>query len=54
MRYPVDDLTADERARLRPSYLARERVLRAVRRTAVGRGLHRVYRLARGRSSRPA
>ena len=43
-----------DRAYLRPSYRVREKLLRGVRRTAVGRGLHRVYRLARGRRSRPA
>lgn len=43
-----------DRAYLRPWYRVREKLLRGVRRTAVGRGLHRVYRLARGRSSRPA
>ena len=43
-----------DRSFLRPSYRVREKVLRGVRRTAVGRGLHRVYRLARGRSSRSA
>ena len=43
-----------DRAHLRQSYRVREKLLRGVRRTAVGRGLHRVYRLARGRSSRPA
>lgn len=43
-----------DRSRVRPSYRIREKVLRGVRRTAVGRGLHRVYRVARGRSSRSA
>ena len=43
-----------DRSFLRPSYRLREKVLRGARRTALGRGLHRVYRLARGRSSRSA
>ncbi len=43
-----------DRSFLRPSYRVRERILRGVRRTAVGRGLHRAYRVARGRSSRSA
>ena len=43
-----------DRSYLRPSYRLREKVLRGARRTALGRGLHRVYRLARGRSSRSA
>jgi hypothetical protein len=43
-----------DRSFLRPSYQLREKALRGLRRTAVGRGLHRVYRVARGRSSRSA
>ena len=43
-----------DRSFLRPSYRVREKALRGLRRTAVGRGLHRVYRVARGRSSRSA
>ena len=43
-----------DRSFLRPSYQLREKALRGLRRTALGRGLHRVYRVARGRSSRSA
>ena len=49
-----DARVALDRSRLRPSYRLREKVLRGARRTALGRGLHRVYRVARGRSSRSA
>ena len=42
------------RSYLRPSYRARERVVQRLRRGRAGRALLRVYRVARGRSSRSA
>ncbi len=46
--------SALDRAYLRPSYRFREKVVRALRRNPLGRGLLGVYRRARGRSSRSA
>ena len=43
-----------ERAYLRPSYLLRERVVRRLESSGLGRGTMAVYRRARGRSSRSA
>jgi hypothetical protein len=43
-----------ERSYLRPSYRARERIVRVGERNVVGRGMLEVYRRARGRSSRSA
>jgi len=46
--------SALERAYLRPTYRLREKVVRRLQRGRVGRGLLRVYRAARGSSSRSA
>ena len=43
-----------DRSYLRPSYRAREKAVHGLTRSAVGRGLLGIYRLARGRSSRSA
>ena len=43
-----------DRSYLRPSYQAREKAVRGLTRSAVGRGLLGIYRFARGRSSRSA
>ncbi len=43
-----------ERSYLRPSYRLRERLVHRLDHTRVGRGLMRIYRAARGRSSRSA
>ncbi|MBD8868083.1 hypothetical protein IE331_00450 [Nocardioides sp. MJB4] len=43
-----------ERAYLRPSYKARERIVRSAEGRGAGRRLMRLYRRLRGRSSRPA
>ena len=43
-----------ERSHLRPSYLARERIVRRLQSSRTGRGMLRVYRFGRGRSSRSA
>ena len=43
-----------DRAYLRPSYVVRQRTVRALQRGPVGRGLLRVYRRLRGRNSRSA
>jgi hypothetical protein len=43
-----------ERSYLRPTYRFREKVVRRLGRSRVGRGMLRVYRAARGRSSRSA
>ncbi len=49
-----DVRAALERSYLRPSYLRRERIVRGLERSRVGRVSMRVYRAARGRSSRSA
>ena len=43
-----------ERSYLRPTYRWREKVVRRLKRSSTGRGLLKVYRRARGRSSREA
>ena len=43
-----------ERSYLRPTYRLREKTVRRLQRSRVGRGLLKAYRLARGRSSRSA
>ena len=50
----ADTRAALDRSYLRPSYRAREKAVRGLTRSAVGRGLLGLYRLARGRSSRSA
>jgi hypothetical protein len=49
-----DTQRALERSYLRPSYRLRAKVVRRLQSGATGRGLLRLYRLARGRSSRSA
>ena len=50
----ADTKAALERSYLRPTYRFREKVVRRLQGSRVGRGLLRVYRAARGKSSRSA
>ncbi|MFC5175548.1 hypothetical protein [Nocardioides taihuensis] len=50
----ADALHQLERAHLRPTYRARHRIVKRLQRSRPGRGLLRLYRWARGRSSRSA
>jgi hypothetical protein len=50
----ADTRTALERSYLRPTYRLRAKVVRRLRRSRLGRGMLRVYRGARGNSSRSA
>ncbi len=55
LRRQLDEVRAAlERSYLRPSYLRRERIVRGLERSRVGRVSMRLYRAARGRSSRSA
>jgi hypothetical protein len=55
LRVELDETRhALSRSYLRPSYRAREKAVKGLTRSRVGRGLLGVYRLARGRSSRSA
>jgi hypothetical protein len=55
LRHELDETRgALHRSYLRPSYRARERIVRSAEGSGFGRRLMRVYRRLRGRSSRPA